>query len=519
MCRSWTNHWSKFKSPLRVVVQTLIRSRAAAAEKRERSKRERDEAKRLLARQQAELERQRREIEELKRQVRKLEAEKRDLETAPARVPDDPPLPNHGYGPRLISLAVNLARAVGLRGAERTMRILFDWLGIPWKIPDFTSIRGWMQRLGIAALEAPVDKADDWVWLADHSNQIGPEKVLVVLGVRASRLPPPGTPLKHTDVRLLAARPGTSWKREDVAKVYDELAERHGPPRSVVTDGAVELRESAECLKTRRSDTIALPDFKHKAANLLEQQLARDPRFAEFDTLLGRTRSAIQQTELAHLTPPGRKRKARFMNLDRYLDWGATMLWLLEHPHAESRRWTTPERLEEKLGWLRSFADDLAGWRECRQLIGAGLTLINERGLFRGAARRLRTTAAGLTHAVSRRLAAQLLRFVRDAERQLKPAERLPMSTEILESSFGLYKQLERQHSKGGFTSLLPAFGALLAPATPETVRAAFAKVSVKDAREWVRHNLGDTLTIKRQRTYREYRNHTQSATKPATAT
>src|SRR5690606_28850356 len=161
VCRSWTNHWSKFKSPLRVVVQTLIRSRAAAAEKRERSKRERDEAKRLLARQQAELERQRREIEELKRQVRKLEAEKRDLETAPARVPDDPPLPNHGYGPRLISLAVNLARAVGLRGAERTMRILFDWLGIPWKIPDFTSIRGWMQRLGIAALEAPVDKADD----------------------------------------------------------------------------------------------------------------------------------------------------------------------------------------------------------------------------------------------------------------------------------------------------------------------------------------------------------------------
>ncbi len=33
------------------------------------------------------------------------------------------------------------------------------------------------------------EPADDWVWMADHSNQIGPEKALVVLGVRAARLP------------------------------------------------------------------------------------------------------------------------------------------------------------------------------------------------------------------------------------------------------------------------------------------------------------------------------------------
>ncbi len=32
------------------------------------------------------------------------------------------------------------------------------------------------------------------------------------------------------------------------------------------------------------------------------------------------------------------------------------------------------------------------------------------------------------------------------------------MSTEILESSFSLYKQLEKQHSKSGFTSLLLTF-------------------------------------------------------------
>lgn len=57
--------------------------------------------------------------------------------------------------------------------------------------------------------------------------------------------------------------------------------------------------------------------------------------------------------------------------------------------------------------------------------------------------------------------------------------------TEILGSSFSLYKQLERQHSKGGFTSVLPTFAALLKPTTPAAVSKAFAQVSNNDVKQW----------------------------------
>jgi hypothetical protein len=356
--------------------------------------------------------------------------------------------------------------------------------------------------------------------MADHSNQIGPEKALVVLGVRASQMPPPGTTLKHEEVRLLTARPGTTWKREDMAVVYTELAERYGPPRAVLADGAVELRDGAECLKNQRSDTIVLQDFKHKAANFFEALIGKGERFAEFNTLLGRTRSAIQQTELAHLVPPSPKQKARFMNLATILEWAATILWLLEHPDAEARKLVTPERLEDKLGWLRSFADDLAVWRECQQVLKQGIKFINEQGLFCGAAEQLRAAVGpDLAHATSRQLADRLIDFVADAERHLKGGERLPMSTEILESSFGLYKQLERQHSKGGFTSLLAGFGALLKKTTKETIQQAFSTVSVNDVKQWVRENLGDTLTSKRIATYKEFQHATQGAKKLAPTT
>jgi hypothetical protein len=202
------------------------------------------------------------------------------------------------------------------------------------------------------------------------------------------------------------------------------------------------------------------------------------------------------------------------MNLGPTLEWASAVSWLLDHPEAESRRGIAPERLEEKLGWLRSFVSELAAWRACQQVVDAGLRFINEQGLFRGAAERLQTvfveTARG---EASQRLADRLVGFVATAEAELRPGERLPMSTEILESTFGLYKQLEGQHSKGGFTGLLACFAALLKPATQESVRRAFSKVSVKRVREWTKSNLGTTLASKHQTLYAEFRSATEIIT------
>lgn len=507
---SWSEVRAECKSPLRTMAWFFWRSRQTKSRKSRRLKQELDNAKRTVAFQKAEIQRQVKEILALKQQVRQQEAKIRQ-QAATTRLPDDPPLKGHRFGRRLIRLAVHLARIVGLRPAERVLKTVWEWLGLRQGLPTWATIRMWLMRLGVAALREPVEPADDWVWMADHSNQIGPEKALVVLAVRASRLPPPGETLRHEDVRVLTVQPGTAWKREDMALVYRQLAEQYGNPRAVLCDGAVELREGAECLKTRRSDTIVLRDFKHKAALFLKAAMGDHPRFAEFTAHVGKTRSAIQQTELAHLTPPGPKPKARFMNLAGTLDWAATVLWLLDHPEAKAREPIKRERLEEKLGWLRSFASELAEWRECQQAVKAGVTFINEQGLYRGASEQLRKTmVVNSTFASSRRLAERLVAFVGEAEAFLQEGERLPMSTEILESSFALYKQLERQHSKGGFTSLLAAFGALLKTATEETVRRAFATVSTRDVHDWVRRSLGATLTTKRLAAYKEFRNATK---------
>jgi hypothetical protein len=329
-------------------------------------------------------------------------------------------------------------------------------------------------------------------------------------------MPEAGTPLRHSDVRLLTVQPGTTWKREDMARAYAGLAERCGAPLAVVVDGAVELREGAEVLKESRADTLVLGDFKHRAANILKSLVGQSERFTRFSALVGQTRCAIQQTELAHLVPPSPKPKSRFMNLAATLRWAALILWLLNRPDATARRGISDERLAEKLGWLREYAAEVSVWNECQKVVSLSVTWMNEQGLARGATAALRAQLEGqATHPTSRQVTERLLVFTQESEDQLRAGDRLPLSTEILESSFGLYKQLERQHSKGGFTSLLAAFGSLLKPTTPATIGRDFARVSVKAMRQWVANQLGSTPTAKRMTAYREFAKSSQPLQNP----
>lgn len=365
-----------------------------------------------------------------------------------------------------------------------------------------------MQRVGLGRVRL-AKKQDGGTWLVDHTNQIGQEKVLVVLRTR-SDASDDGTQrqdeaLRHQDVEVLATIPGTKSKRADVAREYEQLAARFGRPDHVVTDGAVELRESVQILENNGKAPRLFRDPKHFLANKLEALLKQDADYEAFSQQLGPSRSALQQTELAHFTPPPFKSKARFMNLQPTITWAAAVLWHLNHPGSPSCRDVSRERLEEKLGWLRPFADGIARWQACQAVISATLTFVNQRGLFQGVVTAYERVTANLaTSPASQKLVTDMTTLLRDYESQLQPGERVPISTEILESSFALYKQLEQQHAKSGFTNLLLTFPTLLQETTAEEVSACFAAVKVADIKAWTKTHFPNTLTSQRQRMYRE---------------
>jgi len=410
-----------------------------------------------------------------------------------------------------MSLCLNLAKEIGFRPTETALKIVFGWLGIDATVPSFDSIRVWSCRVGIAQLTRPVRDGEEWIWLADHSNQIGQEKILQIIGIRVQDLPPIGETLSRDKMTVLATVPGTNWSRDDVRREYKKLAERLGPPAYLVTDGAVELIESADALEIEGKTPIVLRDMKHYAANVFEQLIGKDERFKEYLSTLGRTRSTVQQTELSHFTPPPQKPKARFMNLGPVLRWGQMISYHLSHCHSRSRQDITAERMNEKLGWVRGFRDDLNAWNRCQEVMQASLSFINRHGVYHGAAAKIKDELDEVrsTHPpdceLGATMASKLLAFVEASESKLPAGDRAWLSTENLESLFGQYKRLEGQHSKGGFTSLIAAMPMLLTHWTPANVRESLTAVPVKAMKQWLRENLEITVTSKRTTAYREF--------------
>jgi hypothetical protein len=386
-----------------------------------------------------------------------------------------------------------------LRGAARILALLSEVLGWGVAVPHWTTGRLWLLRVGHAALTCVKEQASDWAWLIDHSVQIGPEKCLVIVGLRLKDLPAAGQCLRHTDLELIAVVPRKSWTRQEVDEQLQAATAVTGVPRVIVDDHGGDVHGGVCLFQKRHRRTVEIYDAKHKAACVLKRRLEKNPRWQDFQRRVGQTRCAIQQTELAYLTPPAPKPKARFMNLASTLSWAAKILVILRQSPPAVRQPVGPERLQEKLGWLQEFAADVAEWSEWQELTNRVVAFVNRRGVYRGAAKALRAELPEPAHASGRELAAELVTFLARQARRVRPGERLPGSTEVLESCFGRFKQLEKQQARGGFTSLLLGFGALLATTTATAIQGALEHSRTKAIFDWCKQHLGRTLLGQRK--------------------
>ena len=410
-------------------------------------------------------------------------------------------LPRGGYGVTAVWSFLRLIRAgVSLRAASRVFKELGEDFGVAGAIPHWTTGRFWLLRLGHAMLTAPKEKATDWAWVIDHSVQIGQEKCLVILGIRLADLPAAGECLAHEDMELIALVPRKSWTRKEVDEQLEAATAQTGTPRVIVDDHGVDLAGGVSMFQERHPFTVEIYDAKHKAACVLKHRLEKDPRWQAFYQRIGQTRCAVQQTELACLVPPAPKPKARFMNLQAMLDWAEKVLAVLRHPPTQLPCPVTPERLRDKLGWLEDFRPDVQQWSQWQQVINVMVEFVNRHGVYSGAAEDLRKQLPldGVEPSTESP-AEELVAFVESQAAKTRPGERLPGSTEVLESCFGRFKELEKQQSRGGFTSLLLAFWSLLINKSKECIDRAMRHSRTPDVRHWCRKYLGQTVFSQRK--------------------
>jgi hypothetical protein len=395
-----------------------------------------------------------------------------------------------------------LRHAASLRCAASILGLYGPALGHDETPPHWTTGRLWLLRIGLAALLRVKPIADDWAWMIDHSIQIGQTKVLVILGIRLSELPV-GRALCHEDMELIALEPMKSSTKHAVDACLEEAVAQTGVPRVIVNDHGADLHGGVGIFRSRHTETTEVYDIKHKAACLLKARLEKDERWKRYTIQLAQTKFAIQQTELAPLVPPNQPNKARFMNLSELVDWGQKTLVLVDDPsRLKSIERVSAERVEAKLGWLKEFRAELREWSGLHAVIEATLNFVRCQGLYLDAALDLAEAVPARTGPANE-LRTELIEFVTIESSKARFGERLPGSTEVLESSFGKLKAIESDQSKSGFTGLVLSLGAMVSKWDGETIGKALERVGVHDVLEWCRRKLGISVQARRNRVYR----------------
>ena len=81
---------------------------------------------------------------------------------------------------------IGVGRGMQPARASAVMRLLGRLRPELQRAPVANTGQMWLLRLGLFELSRPKEAAEDWVWIVDHTVQIGVQKCLLIAGVRSS---------------------------------------------------------------------------------------------------------------------------------------------------------------------------------------------------------------------------------------------------------------------------------------------------------------------------------------------
>jgi hypothetical protein len=440
------------------------------------------------------------------------------IDQLPAMVPTRPGAlsPVGGHWPVwCIALAMRLVTAfkLSLRSTPRVLAAVFGVLaGRPADptVMTWTTVRCWLMRVGLYALLRPLQRADDWAYLIDHTVPIGTVKGFAVVGVRLSQLPYPQRCLQREDLDLIALVPMVHSTAATVEQALEKAALRTGVPRLIVSDQGGDVQGGIERYCRNHPHAVATCDTAHKGANLLRRLLEADERWPGFVVQLGQTKAKLQQTPLACCVGPRLRPKARFMNLAAPLRWARWCLRALDGSPPKDKVLSDHQRavlatidreqLEAKLGWLREYSQAIEQWSQWHEVIQVVVRQARRHGIDRDSVVELRRQFDAMKLSLSGQDAAEaMITFIEEQAWVARlGGERLVVSTEILESLYGELKTLERQQSDSGLTGLMLVLGVIVSRWSPEEIKEALDAVPWKAVQAWIEENLGTTVQSQR---------------------
>ena len=370
------------------------------------------------------------------------------------------------------------------------------------RTPSINSGKSWMLKLGYYNITKTQTIADDWIYIIDHSIQMGKEKLLLILGVRVKDLPRDRA-LKYEDVEIIDLQPVKTSTGEVVYEQIKEASKKTGNPRAIVSDMGSDIKLGVKKFREFSPSTVHVYDLKHKIALLIKKILERDDEWGEFKKFANFVAKKLQNSTLAGYRPPKQKEKARYMNIEDLVRWGDQISIKYERLQETKVKTEDEIKLESVIADIAKFEQSVEIWTEMVmvfQLIERFMNIHNLQRdsyekfyeLHEGKLQKLKTEEA-------KGFAIQILSFIKEQQEVCNQNERLLHSSQIIESLFGKLKFLEKEQSKSNFTSLVLSMGAMVSKSTPDILKKALESVNVKKIKQWTKEKIRITIQAQKK--------------------
>lgn len=232
---------------------------------------------------------------------------------------------NHQYSLLTMRLAIELQiMHISLRGTCRVLE-LFNWALLE-DSPTFPTVQNWACRYGLYLLNQPIEYRTDWVFVLDHTVNLGKNKCLVILGISEENLERVNYCPRHEDMQVLRLEVTDLGTGDALSASLKALSAEVGIPTQIVADHGSDVVKGIRVFQEQHPSTVYTYDVSHRMATFLKQGLSSDVRWNDYLSNCGVCIPKFQQTNMAFLCPPRQRTKARFMQTHHQVSWGQNML-------------------------------------------------------------------------------------------------------------------------------------------------------------------------------------------------
>ena len=207
----------------------------------------------------------------------------------------------------------------GFRGTARVFDIMQPFFDI--RTVSYNSIRGWVLRLGYGLLHQPIERRNDWIYIMDFSVQLGSERCLLILGVTRESLIRDGYELTHRQIHVLDIYVKAGFTGEDAHERLNLVQQKTGTPYQTVSDGGSDILAGINFFCEQHSSVIATYEASHMIGVVLKHYLQNNAQWKELQEDLSILNQEIKQTEMSFLRPVSITKKARWLNVQKQVDW------------------------------------------------------------------------------------------------------------------------------------------------------------------------------------------------------